>query len=137
MSQANVELVERAIALLAESFRTGEVEPAMLELGAPDIRIDATRRVFNPDVYDGHEGLRRCIREIHETWEGFTETTEQLIDAGDSVVVLQTISGRGRVSRAAVELRGAAVWRVRRGLLARVDLFLDQDEALAFAGVAR
>jgi uncharacterized protein len=135
MSQENIELVRRAGALVGESCRTGEASDALLDLCAPDIRVDASRRVFNPDVYDGPDGLRRMVREIHDAWEGFTERVEQLLDAGERVVSLHTISGRGRSSGVEVESAGALIWTVRDGRVRSVEVFADRAEALRAAGL--
>ena len=104
------------------------------DLSAPDVHVDGSRRIFNPAVYDGHEGMRQLIREIYDAWEGFAEATTRLVPVGDMVVAIQKISGRGRASMAEVHASGASVWTVRHGLVVRVDVFNDVDEALAFAG---
>jgi ketosteroid isomerase-like protein len=135
MSQHNVEIVRRATELLSEAYKSGEPTDEMLALCAPDIRVDASRRVFNPATYDGHAGLRRSITEIWEAWEGFREEDSQLIDLGDKVLALQTIAGRGRASGAEVRAPGALIWTLRDGRVAHVEAFLDQSEALKAVGL--
>ena len=135
MSQGNVELVRRASALVSASCRDGTPSEALLALCGPDIRVDASRRVFNPDVYDGLDGMRRLVREIHDAWEGFEERIEQLLDAGELLVSLHVISGRGRSSGVEVESHGALVWTVQDGHVRLVEVFADRDEALASAGL--
>lgn len=44
-------------------------------------------------------------------------------------------SGRGRASSEAVEFEIHYVWRLRRGLFARMDAYLDEDEPLEAAGL--
>lgn len=115
MSHENVEIVRRATAILRASYKSGEPTDEMLALCAPDIRMDASRRVFNPATYDGHAGLRRSIAEIWEAWEDFCEEGEELIDVGDKVLALHTIAGRGRASGAEVRAPGALIWTLRDG----------------------
>jgi ketosteroid isomerase-like protein len=134
VSEENVETVRRGLDLLRESYESGAATDALLGLCAPDIRVDASRRVFNPDVYEGQAGVRRSIREICDAWENFHEITERLIHVGDRVVVLQTVGGRGRASRAHVQQRGALIWTVRDGLIREIEIFGDQREALKAAG---
>jgi ketosteroid isomerase-like protein len=135
MSQ-NVEIVRRALDLLRDSYESGEATDGLLDLCTPDVRVDATRRVFNPDLYEGDAGVRRSIREICDAWEDFYESTERLIDAGDRVVVVQTIGGRGRASKARVEQRGALIWTMRDGLVQLIEVFTDPREALKAVGLA-
>ena len=128
-----MEIVRRALDLLRDSYNSGVATDALLELCAPDIRVDGTRRVFNPDVYEGEAGVRRSIREIFEVWEDFHQINERFIDLGDRVVVLQTIGGRGRASKARVHLQGALICTLRDGLLGLIEIFVDQRDALAAA----
>jgi hypothetical protein len=77
VSEENVEIVRRVAELMSECYRTGRVTDAVLELFAPDFRVDASHRVFNPDTYEGEAGINRMIREANEAWEDFHETTER------------------------------------------------------------
>jgi ketosteroid isomerase-like protein len=135
MSQENVELVRGATEILSEAYKSGETTDEMLALCAPDFQLDASRRVFNPATYDGHAGLRNAVREVWEAWEDFREENERLIDVGDKVLALQTIAGRGRASGVEVRAPGALIWTVRDGLVTRVEMFLDQAEALKAVGL--
>jgi ketosteroid isomerase-like protein len=136
MAQENVEIVRRATEVLRDSYKRGEPTDEMLTLCAPDIRVDASRRVFNPATYDGHAGLRSSIREIWEVWEDFCEEQQELIEVGDKVLALHTITGRGRASGAEVRTPGALIWTLRDGRVVHVDVFLDQNEALKAVGLA-
>jgi hypothetical protein len=97
--------------------------------------VDATRRVFNPDVHEGDAGVRRSIQEICDAWEDFQASNERLIDAGDRIVVIWTISGSGRTSKAHVQQRGALISTVRAGLVQLMDVFTDPGEALKAVGL--
>jgi ketosteroid isomerase-like protein len=135
VQEQNLEIVRRAADLLRESYGTGTPADALLELLAPDIRVDASRRVFNPDIYEGRAGIRRAIREICDAWEDFHEITERLIEVGDRVVVLQTVGGRGRARRVRVQQQGALIWTLRGGLVRQIEVFGDQREALRAVGL--
>ena len=37
----------------------------------PGVRADMSERVFNPDVYEGHDGYRRFLGEIDAVWDDF------------------------------------------------------------------
>jgi ketosteroid isomerase-like protein len=136
VSEDSVAIVRRALRLLGESHEQGELSEGLLALCAPDVRIDASRRVFNPEVYDGVAGVCRAIRDITDAWESFHERHDRIIDAGERVLVIQTITGRGRASGVPVEQRGALIWTVRDGLIRLIEVFLDPDEALAAVGLS-
>ena len=55
------------------------------ELFDPSVRLDFSERIFNPSVYEGHEGVRRWRTELAEVLESF-----RVGSAG-------TLQGRGRV----------------------------------------
>jgi hypothetical protein len=57
--------------------------------------------------------MQRSILEICDAWEDFQASNERLIDAGDRIVVIWTISGRGRASKPHVQQRGALIWTAR------------------------
>ena len=38
-----------------------------------------SRRTFNPDVYEGHEGLRRFKRERDEVWDEETPNDRAIV----------------------------------------------------------
>ena len=138
MSQANVEIVREAMSLLSRITSGGDAdaEAELLRLFAPDVRIDMTRRVFNPDLYIGHEGLRRLAREVSAVWEEFTIEPERLIDGGDRVVVIERRRGRGAGSGVAVEQTAAVIWTLEDGRVVAAATDLDPREALKAVGLS-
>jgi ketosteroid isomerase-like protein len=99
------------------------------------MKLDMSRRTFNPDVYEGHDGLRRFRREMDDVWEEFVITPEQVIDAGESVVVVESLRARGRGSGVETSSRSASVWTVRDGQVVLVSMYHDQTEALKALGM--
>ena len=65
------------------------------------------------------------------------ELTEGTVDGDGEELVYAKVraSGRGRASSEAVELEIHHVWRLRGGLFARMDAYLDEGEALEAAGL--
>jgi ketosteroid isomerase-like protein len=133
MSQENVDIVREVMGLLD---RPEGNEAALLERFAPDVRIDMSRRVFNPDVYEGHAGLRRLGMEIREVWEEFRIEAERFVDAGDRVVVIETRRGRGKESGVEVEQRAGVIWTHRRGQVIRMETDFEPQEALEAVGMS-
>jgi ketosteroid isomerase-like protein len=132
MSQENVEVVREVIALMnaAAAGEPDELDPRLLDLFAGDVQIDMSRRIRNPDIYRGHAGLHRLRREVDEVWEGFLKAPERIMDAGESVMVIETQLRPGRVGAADVEHRTAVIWTVRNGQVIRMEVGLDAQEAL-------
>jgi ketosteroid isomerase-like protein len=135
MSQENVEVVRTVMALMERGER-GERNLRLLDHFAPDVEIDMSRRTFNPDVYLGHDGLRRLSREVRDVWDVFVVTPERFIDAGERVVVVETRRGRGAGSGVEVEDRSAVIWTIREGKVIRMETDLTPEEALEAAGLA-
>jgi ketosteroid isomerase-like protein len=135
MSQENVELVREVMELLGRAAAGDAPTARLTDLFASDVRIDMSRRVLNPDVYEGHEGLRRLGREVGEVWEEFRITPERFVDVDDRVVVIETRRGRGRGSGVEVEHRSAVIWTLRDGQVIRMETDLDPAEALEAVGL--
>jgi ketosteroid isomerase-like protein len=134
MSEGNVEIVCEAMALVRRAG-TGEPEPRLFELLAPEMKLDMSRRTFNPDVYEGHDGLRRFKRERDEVWEEWLITTERMVDAGESVVVIESFRAQGRGSGVEINGRSATVWTVRDGHVVHMVMYRDPREALKAVGL--
>ena len=99
MSEENVGIVRRFIG----AFNRGGVEAALPFLD-PEIEWNTTGIFVEPGTYRGHEGVVRYLGDVAAEFEDVHTEPEQLIDAGEQVVVPVRISGRGRQSGAAVDL---------------------------------
>ena len=131
MSATNVDLIRRGY----DHFeRTGE--PGSDDW-SPDFVWDmSTFRGWPEDrEYRGREGFDRFMANWLESFDDWSIAVEELIDAGDQVVVI--LHQRGRSRSAEVEMRFAHVWTVRDGISTRAEMYADVDEALAAAGVQR
>jgi ketosteroid isomerase-like protein len=135
MSQENVEIVRSLFQATARRDTA-----TVLALYDPEVEWNNTQGplqgLIERKVYRGYEGLRLWWREYQEPWESTWEEVEDLIDAGDQVVSVQTSHARGRASGVAVDLAHfAAVWTIRQGKIVRVALFTTRADALDAAGV--
>jgi ketosteroid isomerase-like protein len=135
---ANVEIVREVMTLFgyARSSDTGgeQATRRLRELISPDIHIDMSRRVFNPDTYDGYEGLARLGREMQSVWGEFTITPERFVDVDDRVVVIEIRRGRGRASGVEVEQRSGVIWTLQNSQIVRMETDLDPNAALEVVG---
>jgi ketosteroid isomerase-like protein len=136
MARTNLEVVQEVIRLFGQAVH-GEPSPELFELFARDVEIDMTRRVFNPDTYEGHAGLRRLGREVSETWGDFRVEPERFVESGDRVIVIERRRGRGRQSGLEVDTRSAAVYTIRHGKVVRLETDMRPEDALHGSAAAR
>jgi ketosteroid isomerase-like protein len=136
MSQANVEIVRQVYDAACRRDSA-----AILGLYDPEVEIDVSRThgaVMDP-VYagPGHTGLHAWSREWHDAWRAVEYEVHELIDAGDNVLAVVTVRGRGRASGADAEFsRYAGLWTIRGHKVVRVVWFPGRAEALEAAGLA-
>jgi ketosteroid isomerase-like protein len=135
MSQENVEIVRRLYD--AAAHRDSE---AVLALYDPAVEVDMSRApcrdLVGRSFYHGHDGLRTYFREWYSAWENVASDLEELIDAGERVIAVETTRGRGRVSGAEVELHQCMIWTLRADKIVRVEsLEATREEALKVAGL--
>jgi ketosteroid isomerase-like protein len=71
-----------------------------------------------------------------DSFEGHTIEATEIIDAGDKVFVAILQRGRPRGSQAVVEGRWWVATTLRRGEIARVEVFPERAQALEAAGLS-
>ncbi len=111
MSQQNLELVER----LYEAWSSGDLERTTSAF-AEDVEWHGHPRLPEPGPYGSRKEVRIWMEQFREAWGELSADPVELIDAGDSVVTLVRMSGRGRGS--GVEVRGGVdvdVMTIRHG----------------------
>jgi ketosteroid isomerase-like protein len=140
MASANVEIV-REVMSLVEDARSGDLShleqqiARLRDLVTDDAEIDMSTRVFNPEVYRGLDGMRRLLGEVREVWEEWHVIPERFVDAGDRVVVIETVHARGRGSGVELDSRTAAMWTLRNGRVTGVRTGIEIEEALKAVGM--
>ena len=134
MSQENVEIVRQLMAL-GEQARRGGPASLPLDLVAPDMEIDLSRRVFNPETYQGLEGWVRLNEQMREVWAEWQVIPERVVAAGDRVVSIQTVRGRGRGSGLETRGRSGSIWTFANNRVTRVEMGYEPAEALKAVGL--
>lgn len=143
MSKENVEVVRGLIpppdADLAALFRDDELFARAVEAlsgaVAPDVQSAAVWHGGGRRTYQGIEGFRQLWLDWLEPWAAYHTSLERIIDADPRVVALIRDRAQRADSDAVVDLRAGSVWEFRDGVIARVEFFRSQDEALAAAGL--
>ena len=106
------------------------------ELLDPAVRLDFSERVFNPDVYEGHDGIMRWRAEVGEVWESYRNEPLDLIEADQMVVVCTRERGLGRVSGVGVDRSITLLCRLRERRVSEIRLYANREQAMRDAGLA-
>jgi ketosteroid isomerase-like protein len=133
MSQENVEAVLRGY----EAFNRGDLDAAVegfhpeIEWSGPGVLPEKR------EVYRGKEGVRRFWGLWQAEFEDFTVEIEEVIEAGEQVIVMAAVSGTGRGSGAPVRSPTFPhVWTIRDGQAVRMEMLRTRAEAIKAAGLS-
>jgi ketosteroid isomerase-like protein len=111
---------------------TGASEPFVTR----DFECVFVREDVGRSAYRGLAGLRAAWLDWLLPWDSYRAGVDDVIDAGDGrVVVLTHDHARPKGSGAEVSFRGAPVWTVRDGKVARIEFSWDREEGLKAAGL--
>jgi hypothetical protein len=144
VSQENVELVRGLIpppetdlvSLLRDEGLFEQMKTALEPLIEPGVESVAVWQGGAATTYVGIDGFRQLWLDWLEPWATYHTQVDELIDAGEQVVVLIRDRARRHDTDAEVELRSGSVWKFRDGKVARVEFFGTRDEALEAAGLS-
>ena len=131
MSEENVEVVRRAY----EATNRGETEAAYA-LTHPEIEFHTYVKSPEAGVYRGRDAVRKYNEDLFGQFESLTIDIEELIDAGDHVVVVSTqhaVPKGGGTEE--IKVRMVELWTLRDGLLATRRSFESKEQALETAGL--
>jgi ketosteroid isomerase-like protein len=131
MSREQIETAGRAI----EAGNRRDID-AFNSLFTTDCEIVPLRAALEDTVYRGPNAAAMFLADVKESWEDLSVEVEQFRDGGDWVLALVRIRGRGRASGAGIDVRAAAVYRFRDGLIMHMKVYGDCAEALADLGLA-
>ena len=124
MGESNREIVRR----LWEQFEAGGIEGALDVISEDFVAEVPPSLSAEPDVYRGHDGVRRYFA----AFAGIEDVRFELIDfleEGDVVIAWMRLTGRGSVSGIDVEQEYAAATWVKDGKVTRIDPYPDVDSA--------
>ena len=131
MSQENVEVVRQVY----ERLNRGDVE-GVVALCDEDFLMDMSERVFNPDTYRGHDGVRRFYDGVMDAWESYHWDVEEAREGDDWVVAMLRCQGQSREAGPGVDWRVAWFWRLRQGKAVFVRFYRQRADALEAAGLS-
>jgi ketosteroid isomerase-like protein len=133
VSRSNLEAVPRAnvevVRAMLEDYLCGDYEGA-LRAFAKDVEVVTALERFH-----GPAGVVKEAKRWEEMWSDYRFEVEDLVDAGDGVVLLYHQVGRAKESGIEVDERAGWVYTLREGKIARVQMFQNPEAALRAAGV--
>jgi ketosteroid isomerase-like protein len=130
MSRENVEIVRKSLEALnpdldaVAEFWHPEIDWRAIE-GAPD----------DVGVFTGHVAMRRYYEQWFETFAELRAEIEEIVDAGEQVVVALHVVGKMEGSQAEIDMRLGIVCTVRNGLIVRGREYATREAALEAAGL--
>ncbi len=129
MSREHVEMVREAWSGLDR----GDLEAAFKDT-APDVEFDQTRALGTDRGIYALDEFKRLTQSFVDTWRSVRWEADELIDAGEHVVLAFTnrLTGRDGIT---LEAHGTLVWTFRAERIVRVCLYQDRAEALEAAGL--
>jgi ketosteroid isomerase-like protein len=133
MSEQNVEIVRR----FEECWSNRDLAGA-LECVHDELEFDWSDSIgpFQGN-YKGHEGFTRFWHDMLEAWERFSPEMVEIFECGpEKLITLDVVRARGKGSGVDTEARGAMLWTVRDGKIARAKMFQTKEEAFQAAGLS-
>jgi ketosteroid isomerase-like protein len=125
MSQENVEVVQGLFAALEN-----QDWEAALGLFDPEVEWSPTEGTFH-----GPEGVVSSLAEWLEPWDQHHIEAEEFTEAGEQVLAVIHLTGRGAGSGMDIDQRFFQVYAVRDRKIVRMVEFVRRDEALEAAGL--
>jgi ketosteroid isomerase-like protein len=131
MSEENVEMVRRVY----ERFGEGDFR-ASVDLFDRHIVCLMMRDAPWAEAHVGVEAVAAATRELFDTWADLTLKAEELIPAGDSVLVSVRQRGVARISGVPTDEHYFTVWSFRGRKVIRIENFQERAQALEAAGLS-
>jgi ketosteroid isomerase-like protein len=130
MSEENIEVVRRTV----ETFAAGE-DVFAKGLVSAESEWHPAPELPGVETYVGPDGFAEFMTLWTEDFEDWKVRLKDVRGRGDRVVAFAHQEGVGTISGAPVEMDFAMVFTLRDGVVTDVRAFLDDDEALAAAGI--
>ncbi len=133
MSRENVGVVRRMYEAFNRLAENGDFVAYVGEHFDPDCEYGPVEEAEpvrgRTEMVDWHERW-------FEAWDEFWADVDEVIEAGDRVLTVLTVHGRGGVSGMQIDQRFFHVFDIRHDKILRMEEFVDRDEALEAAGLS-
>jgi uncharacterized protein len=111
-----------------DAFNSGDME-TVREIFADDVRWEGpnTEGVPMSGVNEGQDAVLQALGEIGENFEKFHVSPDEMVEQGDTIVVLSHIEGTANSGKD-IKLPGVEVWRMSDAKAQRVQSLFDTAE---------
>jgi ketosteroid isomerase-like protein len=114
---------------MLEDYLRGDYESA-LPAFSHDVEV-----ITSLERFHGRSGVVEEARRWEDMWIDYRFEVDDLVGAGEKVVLLYHQVGRAKGSGVEVEERAGWVYTLEEGKITRVEMFQDGDAALRAAGM--
>jgi ketosteroid isomerase-like protein len=135
MSQENVERAREAYDALGLAVASGDFGAFFRDYVHPEIEWVPLPGALDADVSYGKDAVKGRMVAMLDVMEEPQIEAEEIIDAGEKVVIAIRISGRGRGSGIDVEAHWFHVISERDNKAARIEWHRSREEAFEAAGL--
>lgn len=128
MSDANVDVIRS----IYDDWLRGEIAADRFD---PEMAMVESRTLPGAHSAHGIDAVRRYMESFARYWDEIRFEPQEYIEAGDQVIVVARLVGRGKSSGIEVERTWAYVWTLRAGKALRMEGYADRAEALKAVGL--
>ena len=135
MSQGNVKTIRKMFAIVNERG-VGAATEAFGDLLAPEFALEEADDLPDPEAYTGKEAFVENMAKLEESFEELRLEPLEIVDLGEKIIVVVSMSGRGQGSSVPVEMTFAQLWSVRDGKAVSLRDYATKADALEAVGLS-
>lgn len=106
--------------------------PAVMAAFQEDIEWESPDSIPFGGTFRGHEGVGQFFGQLADYWEELRVEPEEFIDAGETIIVVIRLSGRG--AGGSIDTGSLHLWRMRDGKAAAFREYPDTARVLQALG---
>ena len=139
MSEQSLTIVQRGLAAINETYRTGDLDAWQRHVEDafdPWVVLESESGAFTEGRWQGHDGAIAFVANQMEVLEAMWLRIDEYLEASeDCLIVPLTFGGRARHTGLDVELHPVHVFTMRDGKAVRWQIFSDREQAFDAAGL--
>ena len=138
MSEQNLNVAERGLAAINETYQSGDLEAwrkHVEEVFDAEVVLESETGAFTEGRWHGHDGATAFVANQMEVLEGMWLRIDEYLEASDNCLIVPvTFGGRARHTGIELELHPVHVFTLRDGKAVRWQIFPDREQAMEAAG---